>query len=145
MSDFYYIAIFSLNLILDIIVLLMIGRVMISSLYNRNDAIFIIVNITGLFLVLIGITLIAYNMFYKHEHVSYSVITLFVSAGLTLLIFAIMNLIPALRCLNPSAPFSSGFRKIVVNEALKEVALSIILFLLSLVMFFNARLLLNTI
>ncbi|MEG8779658.1 hypothetical protein U4Q85_07070, partial [Klebsiella pneumoniae] len=63
MSDFYYIAIFSLNVILDIIVLLMIGRVMISSLYNRKGAIFIIVNITGLFLVLIGITLIAYNMF----------------------------------------------------------------------------------
>lgn len=145
MSGFYYGAIFALNVMFDMFVLLTIGRVIIASLGNRKKALFTIVNVTGLFLALLGITLIAYNLFYKHEHASYSMIALFVSAGLSLFSFAIIILIPALRCLNPSVPFSTGFRKIVVNGAFKEVAFSIFLILLSLVMFFSARLWLNTI
>lgn len=139
MNLFYYNALFSLNVVLDALVFLSVGRVILISLYEEKINIFTFIKVAGFFLVLLVITLSANNIFYSYERATHGFVALFISAGLTLIFFGLMILISALKSLNTSSLYSAGFRKILINESKKEVAFSLLLILLSVVMFLMAH------
>ncbi|WP_135711507.1 hypothetical protein [Klebsiella pneumoniae] len=126
-----------LNTVLDTVIFLLITKILIEK---KKPFSLMVLKIVTLLIVLLGVSVIAQLQFYSSKYESYSVVALCSASAIVLLCFSLILLIPVLKDLMRSFPYSVALRKVMVKDAILDSIYSIGFMLLSILMFYFAYL-----